>query len=385
VALLDTIPQGCDGLPTGLAISTNSRHLSPDSAARAVRTAVIQALPWSPGLIYKKIDSCLRGNLGDEIEALLAATGSPAAFVAPAYPEQGRTTEAGIHLINGRPVAETEIGRDPRAPLTTSDLAHLLSGQCRLGIDSVGVDLLEGADEPLIDAIRSHLDKQRRLIVFDVHQRCHLDRIAILAVGNFPAVVPVGSAGLAGSLARLMAPERLHPPAALRPIDSWLFICGSASQTLAAQVARLVQATDWPQLRIGAAELATGWPTNVLEQGQKLYEETGHKGLIISIEPGDGCRPPADPQQVVLGLAGIGAELAGRLHPDGLFLCGGDTAEAFRRRVKATGLLLREQPAAGLVRGEFIGGTCADRSVVTKAGGFGDEVTLIGLVNRCAP
>ncbi|MDX9896363.1 MAG: four-carbon acid sugar kinase family protein [Desulfofustis sp.] len=385
VAVLHTMPQGCDGLPTGLAISTHSRHLSPDSAARAVRTAVKQVLPWSIGLIYKKIDSCLRGNLGGEIEALLAATGSPAVFVAPAYPEQGRTTEDGIHLLNGRPVAETEIGQDPRDPVTTSNLADRISLHCRLAIATIGLNLLEGADEPLIDTIHRHLDNHRRLIIFDALHRRHLDRIAALVVRNFPTVVPVGSAGLAGSLAMLMTPGQPPTPTTLKPIASWLFICGSASPTLTAQVARLVQSTGWPHLCIEAAELATGRTKKIFHQAQTLFEDAERKGLIITVEPRAGYPPAVDPEHVAHGLAAVGAKLAGTRHPNGLFLCGGDTAEAVLRHVRATGLLLHDQPVPGLVRGEFVGGTCPGLPVVTKAGGFGDEETLIRLVNRCAP
>jgi uncharacterized protein YgbK (DUF1537 family) len=182
-----------------------------------------------------------------------------------------------------------------------------------------------------------------------------------------------------------MTPEQPSGHAAVPPISSWLFVCGSASQTLAGQVARLVQETGWPHLRIRASDLAATRTGNVLEHAQTLFEDGERQGLIISIEAMGDCRPTLDPEQVVSGLAEIGAKLAGAVHPDGLFLCGGDTAEALRRRVGATGLLLHEQPVEGLVRGEFVGGTYAGLSIVTKAGGFGNKETLVRLVNRCAP
>ncbi|HID02884.1 MAG TPA: hypothetical protein EYP18_06725 [Desulfobacterales bacterium] len=51
----------------------------------------------NPGLIYKKVDSCLCGNISQEIDAILDAFPGQACFFAPAYPDQGRATIRGIH------------------------------------------------------------------------------------------------------------------------------------------------------------------------------------------------------------------------------------------------------------------------------------------------
>ncbi|RAZ93762.1 four-carbon acid sugar kinase family protein, partial [Klebsiella oxytoca] len=70
---------------------------------------------WGLGIpyMYKKTDSALRGNVGSELTAVLDATGSRSLHFFPAFPRMHRTTEDGIHYINGIPVHESVFGRDP--------------------------------------------------------------------------------------------------------------------------------------------------------------------------------------------------------------------------------------------------------------------------------
>jgi uncharacterized protein YgbK (DUF1537 family) len=66
--------------------------------------------------------------------------------------------------------------------------------------------------------------------------------------------------------------------------------------------------------------------------------------------------------------------------PQGLFLSGGDTAEAVLERINATGVVLHEEITAGLMLGVIAGGMCHDLPVVTKAGSFGNDNTLVQLI-----
>ncbi|TMA37061.1 MAG: four-carbon acid sugar kinase family protein, partial [Deltaproteobacteria bacterium] len=87
--------------------NTQSRTLSPAEAASRV-SGVLDDLRigWS-GIVLKKIDTGLRGPLGAEIDAAMDVLGASEAFVLPAIPEVGRTTEQGRQMIGGVPVHRT--------------------------------------------------------------------------------------------------------------------------------------------------------------------------------------------------------------------------------------------------------------------------------------
>lgn len=57
--------------------------------------------------IYKKTDSALRGNIGAELGALVAASGQKILPFVPAFPQMNRITKGGIHYIDGVPVTES--------------------------------------------------------------------------------------------------------------------------------------------------------------------------------------------------------------------------------------------------------------------------------------
>ncbi|WP_275235246.1 four-carbon acid sugar kinase family protein, partial [Pantoea ananatis] len=75
-----------------LVINTDSRALSAEQASIAVTQALSAWLGTTQNnvLIYKKIDSTLRGNPGAEIAAAMAASGATLAIVAAAIPSAGR-------------------------------------------------------------------------------------------------------------------------------------------------------------------------------------------------------------------------------------------------------------------------------------------------------
>ncbi|MGB5985138.1 MAG: four-carbon acid sugar kinase family protein [Desulfobacterales bacterium] len=362
---------------------THSRHLKPAAAARQVEAA-LQGL--APQQVYKKIDSCLRGNPGVEIEALMGASGATASFVAPALPSQGRTTINDIHQVDGVPLAESEIGRDPLCPLAESCLSANLAGQCRLPVGHIDLTCIDSGTDAMARKVQRLLNDGCRHIAFDALHGRHLDTIVALAQERFPHILLAGSAGLAASLARYMGRTMARTPAhleqAARPnITSWLWVCGSASSVLAQQAAALARATGWPRrmldpLALSAPQEISSSEDWIMEQAQPWSAE----GLILGIQPKPAQGAAADPDRVVQGLAKLAIILLAKGKPQGIFLSGGDTAQAVWQQAGASALKVEEEILPGLVLGRFWGGAFSGLPVVTKAGAFGETDSLIELV-----
>lgn len=97
--------------------TTHSRGEDAQVAAARV-TELVQRLP-AADLLYKKIDSMMRGNVRAELEAMLTASDRRRALVCPAFPEQGRRVVGGIAepagidlraLLDGLPVEIPDAG-----------------------------------------------------------------------------------------------------------------------------------------------------------------------------------------------------------------------------------------------------------------------------------
>ena len=69
-----------------LVMDAETRHLPPREAYRVIYRAVQNALSSGVSYIYKKTDSALRGNVGSELSAAMAASGVDRLPFIPAFP-----------------------------------------------------------------------------------------------------------------------------------------------------------------------------------------------------------------------------------------------------------------------------------------------------------
>ncbi len=240
-------------LPRGAtALYTNSRALAVKTARERLGSVARRLSKLEPLWIYKKIDSCLRGNPGAETEALMDELAYEVSFIAPAFPEMGRTTVNGIHLVHGIPVGQTEISRDPLTPVTESDLCTIIQGQCRYPVGHIPLKCLEGDEAALRDEIGRQIRGGIRHIVFDTTCRAHLDRIAGLIFSSSHRILPVGSAGLAAGLCSLLPPGPVLKIHDHRSSESGnhLLVCGTNSEVTGRQIKTLVEVYPYEEIAL---------------------------------------------------------------------------------------------------------------------------------------
>ena len=216
-----------DDLPAALgsdagvvAVATGTRDGS-EAHARSVATRVAAMLADHSGILFKKIDSRLKGHIATELEALTSA--GTTLLVNPAIPRLGRICVGGA--VTGAGV-ETPIPVAPRVgqPVTLPD-THTA--------------------EDLARQLPERLD----------------------------GVVSVGAAGLAEALADRLWPEAL-PHQLPRPERPALLAIGSRDPVTAAQIATLqgVPVTDAPN---GIAPDLTNHPLQLIRMSPGAEEIPG--------------------------------------------------------------------------------------------------------------
>ncbi|MFZ0090317.1 MAG: four-carbon acid sugar kinase family protein, partial [Solirubrobacteraceae bacterium] len=211
-----------------IALDTDTRDARPELAQQRVRDALAVASP--DDLVFKKIDSTLRGNIAAELRATASERGDCCVVAAPAFPATGRTTRDGRQLIDGRPLEESEFAaqvdtsvlRDLLAPsgLTVRDVSL---AQVRAGV----AEVVQDAGPGVVLACDAETDEDLALIGRGgVDSGCH--------------VIWMGTAGLARQLAGLLplAPGSGNAPARRRegPV---LLVVGSPAAATHAQLGRL--------------------------------------------------------------------------------------------------------------------------------------------------
>lgn len=339
-----------------VAVTTDSRALPADEAARAAAKAVRDLRAAGAGLLYKKVDSTLRGAIRAEIDGALKVWGPNAvAVVCPAFPANGRTVRDGVLLVHGIEVHRTAAGQDPVTPTVESRVAELLEAE---QVPLTGNDprrnaeLLRGAGP---------------VAVVDAETEGDLERVAAAVMALGPDAVPVGSAGLAAQLARTWAPEHTHRPS--------LVVVTSLHSSTREQVARLAAEPGTRVERPGPDDLADeeawqSWSRTVLD---RFDPQAPHLALVAP-EDGGGDLSPAD---VARRLGGLAARIAQEHTLSGLVVTGGDGARALTTQLQARAIALTGEVAPGIPIGTVSGGPRHGLSIVTKAGGFGPPTALL--------
>jgi 4-hydroxythreonine-4-phosphate dehydrogenase len=390
-----------------VAVDTDSRYAEPAEAGARAAAAIGRGGLGT--LVYKKIDSTLRGNIGPEVRACLSALADRygrrhLAVVAPAFPAAGRTVLGGRVLVDGEPVEARHPGRVPL-------LAQLAAAG--LTVRVLGLEELRAGDPAaLLAAAAGAVDA----VVVDAETPDDL-ALTAAACADLP-VLPVGSAGLAHHLFSLTptptptsAPGQ-DVPAAGAPAGS--ATNASAGEPASAAPGALAEpvpgpglaAAPGPSAQSAAAPVDGPVLTVVGSRSERAYAQCRLLADALPAVPvavregdGDGARAAGevrdalgngrdtvlflDPQMAVQPsrarefAAALGrAARAGLDEAGALVATGGETARAVLLAAGVPALLLDGEPEPGVVRARTPKGLV----VVTKAGAFGDDGTLLRAV-----
>lgn len=107
-------------------INTNSRNIPGAAAYEKVKKAAGYLKSWGACCYYKKIDSTLRGNIPEELEALIESLGIKKLPLCAAFPSLGRTTVNSVQYVHRKKVSESSFGSDVSSPVVESNIEKLL-------------------------------------------------------------------------------------------------------------------------------------------------------------------------------------------------------------------------------------------------------------------
>ncbi len=347
-------------------ISTESRNLSWSDAQTALRpmAASLSRMPHPAPLLYKKIDSTLRGWIGAEIKVMLDALPSSVAWIVPAYPKQGRRMEQGIYTVHGRPLHETEFISDVVGGIVDSLIPPLLERQIGERVCFIGTDtVLHGAKAIIATVHRARRESGVRAVLFDAATDEQIHSVVEAGRHTDTPILWVGSAGLAGAIARQLQPSS-RIPETLPTLEPGPVVISAGSQNPAThrQVAFLkerVSVRHWILPDIPTLEMDSR-QHHLLTLPEASLADVRHEMRLAEAS--------------VLGK--VTAEVIRGTSSKRIFLTGGDTAAATFRHLDVSFLEIIGTVEEAMPLLQVSGGPADGALAVTKAGGFGGEASL---------
>jgi len=194
-----------------LIVATDMRSLSPEQAAEKSRVLTRKLLSLDPDMIFKKVDSVLRGNIGPELEAQMNIENKSRALLIPANPSLDRIIVDGVYYVKDIPVAETGFEDSQSGPSASSHVVDILKRRGMSGAISISID-----DEMWDQGIYVGNTKMS----YDLH--AWAEKIN-------DHVVPAGAAGFFSAILKNLPPSH-SMDFDVKPIQKSskaLYICGS--------------------------------------------------------------------------------------------------------------------------------------------------------------
>ncbi|HCM25961.1 MAG TPA: hypothetical protein DIC34_05335 [Treponema sp.] len=368
-------------------VDTDTRFLSPDQAYERVEKTTRELYEAGARSFFKKIDSTLRGNPADEIAAVMDAASYRFALVAPAAPRNGRTVIGGHCLVNGRPISDTEVSKDPFTPVKDSRIASILERRFPGAVRELGLELVRSDGGRLAGKVAEELARGARVFVLDAETMDDLKAAAALI--GMDGVLFVGSSGLAEAVASVQAARKATVPRV--PLGRSLFVIGSVTAVSALQCARLAGTGNATELVVDS-DAALSSPVDELQRLLSLVRSAPAKRALLIRTSGSnnpGSAALAD-KYSGLAISGFLGELTLRIARDRgirfLFASGGDTAARIAGAMKTDAIDFFAELLPGLPFGSFRSAALGRKLYfVTKSGGFGGPDAMADALALVSP
>jgi D-threonate/D-erythronate kinase len=362
-----------------MAVTTNSRDLSPDAARQAVASVCPLLKDLEKVTLYKKIDSTWRGNIGAELEVMLSALQLEFAVICSAFPENRRYGVGGYLLVDGRLLHHTAMAKDPASPIDAGYLPDLLTRQTDLPVSLLPINLIESGIGSVRQFIKEKIGSGPCLFIADATEPEHLDTIAAIGSKALPPFIFAGSAGLSAAILRQ---ERQTEREISSPI---LSVVGSVHPKSIAQIDKLIETYNISEIYIPWEILIDSKPqalkpfcvdaADVLSRRQDLVIRTsrGADDAAAAVRAGKTAgKSGADVAgKISKGIQHIVADILSRAAVGGLMVTGGTTALKLLEGLSGEGIEVFKEIEPGVPVGRIVGGKSDGMKILTKAGGFG--------------
>lgn len=376
-----------------ICVNANTRYSPQKKANNRIRHLTSILLKNQPEIICKRIDSTVRGNIGTEIDAVLDSIGhDAAAIVVPSFPSSGRTMVGGYLLVNGVPVQETEVAKDPIVPLKQSYVPDIIKKQSIRQISLIDIGTILLGKEKLLAVLDQHIQSGAKIIVIDAVTNDHIEVIAD-AMANLPfSFVPVDPGPLSAAYAYKKIKNSIKEPQIILSIGS----CTSLSRL---QLMYFIKESNVHPIYVSPYDLAINEKFRRAEISRAILEGSNgsrkDQPLVVSTLAPDqdiiqlseiaklqNVTEEEVSKSITEGLAEITMKIIEQnpLRFSGVFSSGGDVTASLCRISGVHGIELIDEVVPLVAYGKLTGGILNGMHIVTKGGLIGKERTIFHCV-----
>jgi D-threonate/D-erythronate kinase len=322
-------------------VDANTRSKTSDEAVVVMNELLKSIKDQELKLLYKKTDSVLRGHVYEELSILLKNYPEKSILLAPANPSNARTISNGTYFIEGQPLHDTIFGKDPEAPIYTSNVSSLINGKAQSEIEH-------------LDVSGEISFKNGMIYVANVNNSEEVDRWAHRLNDD---LIPAGAADFFAAILQSMGHIEIKDGKMNLDLESQksLFICGS-SLSKAVHIEEELIFNNPAVVEVSEEQICSDQETSnvkvIVDEVLNHYKTTNNVILTVNISEDSFETLPT--HNIPKCLANIAFGVIGRIKLDEIFIEGGTTSSEVIRKIGWNRFRPVNQLGYGVIRMQVI-------------------------------
>jgi len=378
-----------------LVIDTETREIGEKNARHRIKKILKKLNITKEDIVYKKVDSTLRGNIGVEIEEIINILKKDICIFSPSFPSHQRITVGGYLIVQQKPLGFSEYSSNSSEHGENSFISHLLKKQTNLSIGQIDLREVSRGSEVILRRIEDLFQKGNKIIVVDSTNEEHLKDIFASSLKFKGSVLFSGSAGLANHFSQIFT-KKEKPKKNINNKATIAIVIGSRNPLAMTQIEYLKGKIKFEEIKIDLENVFTN-KEKILDKyisiGIKSVKNNNH--LLIYTDAVYNNKEKINKKLMLernlsfrdleVKIKEIFGEIVFKVIQESslrkLILTGGDIALGVCKELGISNLTILDELLPGIPLSiAYYKNT--DLNIITKAGGFGEEDTLYRLINN---
>ena len=377
-------------------MDTETRELESKTARKILKSILEKININKKDVVYKKVDSTLRGNMGDEIEEIMIILNRDICIFSPSYPSYQRITVGGYLLVQQKPLGLSEYSSNHLDQEENSFIPFLLKKQTDFPVGQIDLKDVVKGQETILSKINELSQKGNKIIVIDSTNEEHLKDIFASGLKFDGPVLFSGSAGLANHFPNI---NNKHEVLKIKVEDNKspvLVVAGSRNSIMEDQINYLKNRLNVSELRIDLEQVFSNKERILDDYATKCIQAIkDNRDLVIHTNITYNEEKSINEKLMLkyhLSFRGLEikiktflGELTSKIiknsYVRNLILTGGDVALGVCKElnIRNLNILAELLPGIPLAIANY---KDYKLNIITKAGGFGKEDALYNLINK---
>lgn len=377
-------------------VDTETRELKSKIAREKLRNILKKLNINKNDMIYKKVDSTLRGNVGDEIEEIMNILKKDICVFSPSFPSYQRITVGGYLIVGQKPLGLSEYSCYNSTQVENSFIPFLLKTQTNFPVGQIDLKDVVKGQKTILSKINKLYQKGNKIIVIDSTSEQHLADTFSSGLKFDGSVLFSGSAGLANNFPNTYNKNedlKINIENSKSPV---IVVAGSRNSIMEDQINYLKDRVNFAELKIDLEQIFSNkdgildnYSTKCIEAVKANRDLVIHTNAIYNEEKLINkklmLKYKLSFRELEIHIKTFLGELISKILKNNcvrnLFLTGGDIALGVCEELGIYDMDILDEllPGIPLAIANYKN---YKLNIITKAGGFGKKDTLYNLINK---